>query len=71
MNTEKFTGSAKATGHAQQTSSETEDKLPEPLAPLFNPASINFLDTNLKMNVSFGIKGIKMRTPKTIQLLVP
>ena len=30
MNTEEFTGSAKATGHAQQTSSETEDKLPGP-----------------------------------------
>ena len=46
MDTEEFTGSAKATGHAQQTS-ETKDKLSEPLTS-FNPASINVLDTELK-----------------------
>ena len=31
MDTEKFTGSAKDFGNVEQTSSETEDKLPEPL----------------------------------------
>ena len=30
-NTEEFTGSAKDFGNVEQTSSETEDKLPEPL----------------------------------------
>ena len=48
MDTEEFTGSAKATGHVQQTSSATEDKLPEPLTSLFNLASVNFSDTELK-----------------------
>ena len=42
MNTEEFTGSV------QQTSFETEDKLPEPLTSLSNPASINFSDRELK-----------------------
>ena len=45
MDTEKFTGSAKGFGNVEQTSSEAEDKLPEPLTSLFTPASINFLDT--------------------------
>ena len=45
MDTEEFTGSTQANGHVQQTSSETEDKLPELLTSLFNPASINFSET--------------------------
>ena len=69
MDTEQFTGSAKATGHAQQTCSETDDKTAEPLLSLFNPASMKFPDTNLKMNVSFGIKGIKTLTPKTNKIV--
>ena len=52
IDTEEFSSSAKATGHAQQTSSETEDKLLEPLTVLFNPASITFLDTEIKACVS-------------------
>ena len=53
MDTEEFTGSTKATGHVQQTSSETEDKLPEPLTSLFNRASVNFWDTKLKNECGF------------------
>ena len=45
--TEEFTGFAKATVDAQQTSSETEDRPLEPLTSLFNPASTRFSNTEL------------------------